>query len=202
MTVLEGRKYLYQINKDFIYLVPRTEEIKTVSIESRLDEDFSIYDLGPEICKETEMGIQELVIEDVGIYNNCFMRIAMPNPGNNIEIIIYNYDGSEVLHITDIIEKYNRGTDTIDNYRSATEDDAEFVDNPAPIGDTIDIPDDTGEETKPIEGDDSGGGSGDPGSGDDNPGDEHHSGDTEPLEPNVITFNEDGTFTFAETEAI
>ena len=146
MNVFTGRKYIYQFSSDYIYLDPIMEGIKTITIQSRYDEDFSIFDFGPEVCKEIEMGVDEVVSEDIGVYHDCFMRISMPNPGNNIEIFILNFDGSEILHITDLIYKYNRGTDVLDNVRTATLDDAEWVDNPAIDEEEIEVPDDTGEE--------------------------------------------------------
>ena len=88
MTVWKGNKYVYQFNHDVLFLLPSIDDMKTISISSHDEENFSCFDLGPEICKEVEMGIKECIIEDIGTFNNCFMRLWCPNPGNNIEILI------------------------------------------------------------------------------------------------------------------
>ena len=127
MVINKGRKYVYQFNNDNIFLIPNANNIKMVSISSYEDEDFSFFMFGPEIYKEIEMGVREVVIDDIGTFSNCVLRVRCPNPGNNIEIKILELDGSVIFNMSDILYHYNEGTDNVINTRTSVSDDAFWV---------------------------------------------------------------------------
>lgn len=119
MTTLAGKKYVYQINPDQILLIPRVDNIHQVELIPYPDEDFSLLDFGPEICKEIEIGVESASIDNVGEFTDLRMRIWQPDPGNNIEIMLFDLQLNTVIDITDTLLKYNRGghdTEKITDY--------------------------------------------------------------------------------------
>jgi hypothetical protein len=108
---MKGRKYIYQFTADQIILVPTVDEVHGVTITPYPDEDYSIFDFGPEICKQVQVGAESCTISDVGTFENLRVTVLQPNPGNNIEIIIKDLNNRVIIDITDLIYSYNRGYD-------------------------------------------------------------------------------------------
>ena len=118
MQLMKGRKYIYQFTADRILLVPLVDEVKSVTILAYPDEDFSIFDFGPEVCKEVQIGAETCTISDVGTFSDLRVTVLQPNPGNNIEVLVKDLEDHIVIDITDIIYTYNRGYDKQENKSS------------------------------------------------------------------------------------
>ena len=101
-----GKGNKYYIDSDQIIIVPKdgSDKIKLVPYPN---EDFSVFELGPEINKNS---IVEALLLQVGnkVFRDVLIHVQHPKPGEDVYIKIYNNKTMDLLvSIYDIILRNN-----------------------------------------------------------------------------------------------